>query len=84
MLLKAEGATDVKLVADGKTAYEGSMAKGAARLVSAKGIVQVTSSNPGALKVTFTNSAVTGYDFGVLGGDAGRTVEFTKTTSIAK
>jgi hypothetical protein len=84
VLLKAVDSTDVKLLADGKIMYEGTMAKGAVRLVSAKDIVQVTSSNPGALKATFTNSVVASYDFGVLGGDAGRTVEFTKTTSIAK
>lgn len=84
VLLKASDATDVKLLADGTMIYEGNVAKGATRLVTAKEVIQVTSSNPGVLKATFTNSTVVSYDFGVLGEDASRTVEFTKTTSIAK
>jgi len=84
VLLKASADNNVKLVADGKIVYEGTMAKGATRLVVAQGSILVTSSNPGALRAMFTNSVAASYDFGILGGDAGRMVEFSKTTSIAK
>jgi len=60
------------------------MAKGAARLVAAKGVIQVTTSDPGVLSAELTNSVVASYDFGVLGGATARTVEFTKTTQITK
>ena len=84
VLLKANESTNVTLVADGAVKYEGNMAKGAVRLVTAKEVIRVTSSNPGVLKAAFTNSVTASFDFGALGEDATRTVEFTKTTSIAK
>lgn len=85
VLITARGASEVKVVADGKTTYEGTMAKGSTRLISAKDAVVITGSNAAGLSIKLTNSAVAGYNFGTLGNEnAPRTVEITKTTKISQ
>lgn len=83
LLVTANDASVIKIAADGKTVYEGSIAKDGNRLVTAKDTIAITSSNAAALSAKFTNTLVASYDFGALGSDsAPRTVEFTKTTQV--
>lgn len=85
VLFTATDANSVKIVADGKTIYEGNLAKGSTKLVSAKESVVITASNPAGISAKLTNGVVASYDFGPLGsGDTVRTVEFTKTTQVSQ
>lgn len=85
VLISARDASEVKIAADGKTLYEGTMAKGSTRLISAKDAITITGSNAVGLSIKLTNSVVAGYDFGPLGSEgAPRTVEITKTTKISE
>lgn len=83
VLLSAGNSSTVKIVADGNTIYEGNIAKGSTRLVSAKAAIAVTTSNAGSLSAKITNTLVAGYDFGVFGANqTARTIEFTKITQL--
>jgi len=85
VLLKATEASLVKIEADGKTVYEGTIAKGGTRLLPAANKVVVTTSDAAALRAKITNSVVAGYDFGVLGTEKiTRTIEFSKTTQVSE
>jgi cytoskeletal protein RodZ len=85
VLLSAGDSSAVTIVADGNTVYEGNIARGSARLISAKNTITVMTSNAASLSAQLTNSAVAGYDFGVFGtNQADRTIEFTKTTQVSQ
>lgn len=85
VLFTATDASSVKIVADGKTVYEGNLAKGSTRLISAKDSVAITAGNAAGVSAKLTNTVVAAYDFGPLGNDdAARTVEFTKTTKVSQ
>lgn len=85
VLLSANDSSSVKIVADGKTTYEGTVAKGSSRLISAKEIIIVTVGNASALSAKLTNSVVAGDDLGALGSTGtSRTVDFNKTTQISQ
>lgn len=85
VLLSASNASAVKIVTDGNTTHEGTIAKGGTRLISARETVVVTASDPASLSAKLTNTVVAGYDFGVFGADKpARTIEFTKTTQISQ
>lgn len=85
VLLTAADTSGIKIVVDGKTTYEGNLAKGSARLISAKNTVVVTATKPDSIAAKLTNSVVAAYNFGRLGnGGATRSVEFTKTTQVAQ
>lgn len=85
VLLKATDTSSVKLVADDKTIYEGNLARGSTKRVSATQKIVITASNPAAVRAQFTNSVVAAYDFGPLGNDGTtRTIELTKTTQLGK
>lgn len=83
VMLMAREASSVKIVADDKVVYEGSMAKGSGRLFTAANKLTVATSNASALSAKLTNSVVAGYDFGTLGQEAtARIVDFYKTTKV--
>lgn len=84
VLLKLSEATAAKIMADEKVVFEGTLASGSTRLITAKTNITITASNPSAIRAVLTNGVVAGYDFGVLGGTEVRTVEFTKTTQISQ
>lgn len=85
VLLVANGPNAVTIVADGNTVYEGNLAKGSTRLITAKQRIVVTTNVAAMLRAKLTNSVVAGYDFGLFGNDsASRTIEFMKDTKISQ
>ncbi len=85
VLFTATDANSVKIVADTKTIYEGNLAKGSTKLISAKDSVVITASNPASMSAKLTNTVVAAYNFGPLGSEnTTRTVEFTKTTKVSQ
>lgn len=84
VLLKLREATAAKIMADGVVVFDGALASGSTKLITAKTTITITASNPAAVRVLLTNGVVAGYDFGVLGNEAARTVEFTKSTQISQ
>lgn len=85
VLLAAREANAVTIVADGVTIYQGSLAKGGTKLVTAKQSVVVGTNQAASLMARITNGVVADYNFGAFGSDQGaRTVEFSKTTQILK
>lgn len=84
-IFTATKASFVTILADDKVVYEGSLAKGSSKRISAKNKITITASSPDAVSAKFTNKVVAAYDFGPIGNDgAARTVEFTRTTQVSQ
>ena len=85
VLLTANEANSVKVVADGAVVYEGNLAKGSTKLIDAKQGIVVTTNVASALSAKLSNAVVAGYDFGKFGKDSSsRTIEFSKDTKISQ
>lgn len=83
VLFIASDASSIKIVADGKTIYDGNLAKGSTKLITAKDTVVIAAGKPASVSAKLTNAVVAGYTFGPLGSEnTPRVVEFTKSTQV--